>query len=347
MAAKTVKVAVVGLGFMGVTHYFNYKKVKGAELVAVCDVDPKRLAGDWRDIAGNLPTVTSGREDLSGLKRYSNLDELVEDPDIDLVDICLPTHLHADAAIKALNAGKHVFVEKPIALTVRDADRMVETAHKVGRFLMVGQVLRFFPAFRLIKDYHESGTYGKLRALHLRRIISKPTWAEWFLDPKKSGGAIVDLHIHDSDFVQFLFGLPKAVFTRGLIDRKRYGEAEYFVTHYLYDDEDLTVTGMGGNIAMPKFTFEHGYDAFFENATLEFNSRWLPNPVLYTADGKQKEVRLKEVDPYFAELQYAVDCVRKNEQPVLLSAESARNALLLCLKEAESLVKGKPVKVVA
>lgn len=164
---------------------------------------------------------------------------------------------------------------------------------------------------------------------------------------KRADGAIVDLHIHDSDFVQFLFGLPKAVFTRGLIDRKRYGEAEYFVTHYLYDDEDLTVTGMGGNIAMPKFTFEHGYDAFFENATLEFNSRWLPNPVLYTADGKQKEVRLKEVDPYFAELQYAVDCIRKNEQPVLLSAESARNALLLCLKEAESLVKGKPVKVVA
>ncbi len=340
-----VQVAVVGLGFMGITHYFNYKKVKGAKLIAVCDVDPRRLEGDWRDVAGNLPTVTSGREDLSTLKRYNNVNALVEDPDVDLVDICLPTHLHASTAIKALTAGKHVFVEKPIALSVREADQMIEAANKARRFLMVGQVLRFFPAFRYIKESMDKGDYGRLRALHLRRIISKPTWAEWFLDPKKSGGAIVDLHIHDSDFVQFLLGLPKAVFTVGLVDRKRYGEAEYFVTHYLFDDADLTVTAMGGNIAMPKFTFEHGYDAFFEAATIEYNSRWRPNPVLYTEDGKEKEVRLKETDPYLAELQYAVDCIRKNEPPELLSAESARNALLLCLKEAESLNKGKPVKV--
>lgn len=341
-----VRVGIVGLGFMGVTHYYNYKKVKGAQVVAVCDVDPKRLAGDWRDVIGNLPIKTSGREDLSGLKRYDNLDAMMDDPDLDLVDICLPTYLHSQATIKALNAGKHVFVEKPIALTVRDADKMIETAQQAGLLLMVGQVLRFFPEFRLIKDMQESGNYGKLRGLHLKRVISKPTWADWFLDPAKSGGAIVDLHIHDSDFVQFLFGLPKAVFTQGLIDRQ-HSEAEYYVTHYLFDDPDLTVTALGGNLAMPKFVFEHGYDAYFEQATVEFNSRLGKTPVLYTADGKQREVKLKPVDAYFAELQYAVDCVRKNQLPALLSGESARNALLLCLKELESFRKGKPVKVSA
>jgi len=342
-----VRVAVVGLGFMGVTHYRSYKKVKGAKVVAVFSRDPKKLAGDWRSVRGNLPTETGGREDLSGVKRYDDLDAILTDPDVDLVDICLPTYLHAEATIKALQAGKHVLVEKPIALNLRDADRMLEAAQKAGKFLMVGQVLRFFPEFRLIKEMQDSGQYGRLMGLNLRRIISKPTWAadNWFADPQKSGGPIVDLHIHDADFVLFLFGLPQQVFTTGWIDRNR-NTPEYFVTQYLFADKEVTVTSVGGDAAMPKWVFEHGYDAFFERATVEFNSRWGKPPLLFTEDGKQKEVKLKPVDAFVAELQYAVDCVRKNEAPTLISGESARNALMLCLKEAESLQKGKPVKVV-
>jgi predicted dehydrogenase len=348
MAAKTVKVAVVGLGFMGVTHYRSYKKVKGAKVVAVFSRDPKKLAGDWRSVRGNLPTETGGREDLSGVRRYDDLDAILNDPEVELVDICLPTHLHAEATLKALQAGKHVLVEKPIALTLKDADKMVETAQKVGRFLMVGQVLRFFPEFRLLKEMQESGQYGRLKGLHLKRVISKPTWAadNWFADPKKSGGPIIDLHIHDADFVVFLFGMPESVFTTGWIDPQR-DTPEYFVTQYRFADGEVTVTAMGGDAAMPKWVFEHGYDAFFERATVEFNSRFGKPPLLFTEDGKMREVKVKAVDAFVAELQYAVDCVRKNEEPVLLSGESARNALLLCLKEAESLVKGKPVKVVA
>jgi predicted dehydrogenase len=182
-----VGVAVVGLGFMGVTHYRSYKKVKGAKVVAVFSRDPKKLAGDWRSVRGNLPTETGGREDLSGVRRYDDLDAILNDPEVELVDICLPTHLHAEAILKALQAGKHVLVEKPIALTLKDADKMVETAQKVGRFLMVGQVLRFFPEFRLLKEMQESGRYGRLKGLHLKRVISKPTWAadNWFADPKR------------------------------------------------------------------------------------------------------------------------------------------------------------------
>lgn len=342
----TVRVAVVGLGFMGVTHYRSYKKVKGAKVVALFSRDPKKLRGDWRSVRGNLPTETGGQEDLSGIKRYDDLEAILNDPDVDLVDICLPTYLHGEATVKALQAGKHVLVEKPIALTLRDADRMVETAQKVKRFLMVGQVLRFFPEFRLLKDLKESGQYGRLKGLHLKRMISKPTWASdnWFADPKKSGGPIIDLHIHDADFVLFLFGMPQAVFTRGFIDPQR-NTPEYFVTHYLFTDGDITVTAIGGDAAMPKLMFEHGYDAYFERATVQFSSQWGKPPVLYTADGKQREIRLKAQDPFVAELQYAVDCVRENKPPKLLDGESARNALLLCLKEAESLRKGKLVKV--
>lgn len=343
-----VRVAVVGLGFMGVTHYRSYKKVKGAKVTAVFSRDRRKLAGDWRSVRGNLPTETGGREDLSGVKRYDDLDAILNDPDVDLVDICLPTYLHAEATLKALQAGKHVLVEKPIALNLREADSMLETAQKVGRFLMVGQVLRFFPEFRLLKDMQESGQYGRLKGLNLKRVISKPTWAadNWFADPKKSGGPIIDLHIHDTDFVVFLFGLPESVYTRGWFDAGR-ETPEYFVTQYQFADSELTVASIGGDAAMPKWVFEHGYDAFFEKATVEYNSRWGKPPLLFTEDGKQREVKLKAVDPFVAELQYAVDCVRKGQEPVLLSAESARNALLLCLKELESLRKGKPVKVAA
>ncbi|MCS7265936.1 MAG: Gfo/Idh/MocA family oxidoreductase [Armatimonadetes bacterium] len=343
-----VRVAVVGLGFMGVTHYRSYKKVKGAKVVAVFSRDPKKLAGDWRNVRGNLPTETGGHEDLSGVKRYDDLDAILNDPDADLVDICLPTHLHTEATIKALQAGKHVLVEKPIALNLKDADKMIETAQKVGRFLMVGQVLRFFPEFRLLKEMQEKGEYGRLKGLYLRRIISKPTWSaeNWFADPKKSGGPIIDLHIHDADFVIFMFGLPERVFTTGWIDYQR-DTPEYFVTQYQFADKEVAVTAVGGDAAMDSWVFEHGYDAFFERATVEFNSRWGKPPILFTEDGKQKEVKFKTVDPFIAELQYAVDCVRKKEHPALLGAESARNALLLCLKEAESLRKGKPVKVEA
>ncbi len=341
-----VRVGVAGLGFMGVTHYRAYKKVKGAQVQAVFTRDPKKLAGDWRSVRGNLPTETGGREDLSQVRRYDRLEDLLADPDLDLIDICLPTHLHTHVSLQALEARKHVLVEKPIALTVRDADRMLEKADRVGCLLMVGQVLRFFPEFRIIKDYQDSGLYGRLKGLHLKRIISKPTWAadNWFADPKKSGGPIVDLHIHDADFIVSLFGLPQAVTTVGWVDRQR-ETPEYFSSQYHFEDSDLAVTAQGGDPAMPRLVFEHAYDAYFERATVEFNSQTGKPPVLYTQDGKRTEVRLKPADPFATELQYAVQCVAKGEEPVLLSAKAARDALLLCLKEKESLVKGKTVRV--
>src|SRR5262249_50099556 len=151
------------------------------------------------------------------------------------LDICLPTYLHKETAIAALKAGKHVMVEKPIALSIEDADEMVETARETGRALMVGQVLRFFPEFAHIKQVMESGHYGELAAIHLKRVISKPTWArdDWFADTSKTGGAVVDLHIHDADFVQFLFGMPQQVFASGIVGPD--GQVSYLVTEYLYE----------------------------------------------------------------------------------------------------------------
>ncbi|MFA4030179.1 MAG: hypothetical protein GDYSWBUE_001771 [Candidatus Fervidibacterota bacterium] len=340
-----VRVGIAGLGFMGVTHYRAYKKIRGARVEAVATRDPKKLQGDWRSVGGNLPTPIGGFEDLSGIRRYSNLDDLFSDPDIDMIDICLPSYLHAEAAIKALRNGKHVFVEKPIALTVEDADEMVKVAKEQGRYLMVGQVLRFFPEFALIKRMQQEGKYGKIRGAFFKRVITRPTWSDWFSDPQKSGGAVVDLHIHDSDFVQYLFGMPKAVFSRGLIGEN--GDVEYIFTQYIFDDPDLCVSAESGMIAMSGLTFEHGYAVYFERATVRFDSLWGNPPLLFTQDGKKKRVRVAQRDAFVDELSYAINCIRKGVEPEIISGEAARNSLLICLKEKESVLTGKPVEISA
>src|SRR5438034_11700024 len=118
-----VRIGIVGVGFMGMIHYLAARKVKGARVEAICSRDEKKLAGDWRDIRGNFGP-RGEMMDLSALRTYRQLDKLLADPAIDLVDVCNPTHLHPETAIQALRAGKHVLVEKAIALDPSDADAM-------------------------------------------------------------------------------------------------------------------------------------------------------------------------------------------------------------------------------
>lgn len=338
------KVGIIGLGFMGVTHFNCWQKVRGSKIVAVCDTDKKRLSGDWSTIAGNLG-LKSGRQDLSGIRRYSSAEDIIADEEVELIDVCLPTYLHPQVAIAALKGGKHVIVEKPIALDVRSANRMIAAAEKAGRHLMVAQVLRFIPEFRLIQELIESGEYGKVKGLHLKRIGAKPEWGyqNWFQDPKRSGGGILDLHIHDTDFVRHLFGMPQQVRSSGVITPQ--GEIEYVVTQYVYPDSNLCVTAQGGTVAAKGLPFEHGYDLFMEHATVEYNLTWGGPPTIYLQDGKKRKLRVKAVDGFQAELQYASDCLRKGEEPEMLSAESARDSLLLVQKEMQSVRSGRPVRV--
>src|SRR5262245_9084451 len=114
-----VRIGLVGIGFMGMIHYLAAGRLRGARVAAVCSRDRKKLAGDWRGIRGNLGPAGT-QMDLGAVKRYERLDELLADPDLDLVDITTPTHLHAEMTRAALRAGKHVLVEKAIALRPED-----------------------------------------------------------------------------------------------------------------------------------------------------------------------------------------------------------------------------------
>jgi len=346
-----LNVGIVGVGFMGMIHYLSYQKVRGAKVAALCEVDKKRLAGDWRSIKGNFgPAGTM--MDLSGIATYRRLDDLLADENIDMVDICLPPSMHADAAIKAFKAGKHVFCEKPLALTTADAKRMVAASEKAGKMLLVGHVLPLFPEFHFAPKTVVSGKYGRLLGGTFKRVISDPLWLPDFYKPDKVGGPMLDLHVHDAHFIRLLFGMPTAVDSRG---RMRGKVVEYFNTQFSFDDPSLVVTAASGVINQQGRPFMHGYEIQFEKATLLFDfavigdagELLMPCTVL-TDKGKVVRPKLGSGDPVDAfelEIKEVVKSIRTGKPSSILAADLARDAIVLCHKQTDSVKKGRPVKV--
>lgn len=345
-----IRVGIAGIGFMGMTHYLAYQKIRGVKVAAVCEQDPKRLAGDWRTIKGNFGPQGEIM-DLSGVAKYAELDEMFADPTLDVIDCCLPPSWHAKVTVAALKAGKHVFCEKPIALTARDAAKMVQTAEQAGKLLMIGHVLPFFPEYKFAYETITGGKYGKLLGGHFKRIISDPAWLPNFYDPQKVGGPMLDLHVHDAHFIRLVFGMPKAVHTVGTM---RGEVAERFTTQFIFDPPKM-VTASSGVIAQQGRPFTHAYEIYLEKATLFFDYMALPSvgdvstPVtVLLENGKILRPTFSAAGPteaFQAELTEMVRSVRTNAQFPLLAGDLARDALTLCQKQTESIVRGRPVKV--
>ena len=339
-----VRIGIVGLGFMGRIHYLAARRLTGATVAAVCSRDVVKLAGDWRSTRGNFGPEP-GQVDLAGVKTYAAFADLLADPDIDLIDICAVTDQHAPLAVAALNAGKHVLVEKAIALTPADADAMLAAARAAGKLLMVAHVLPFFPEFKFAADTIRGGQYGKVVAAHFKRVIARPDWSADIADAAKTGGPAVDLHIHDTHFIGLVCGVPKEVFAVGTVAG---GAVTYLTTSYLYGPGGPAVTCSSGALSMPGRAFAHGYEIYLERATLVYDSGGTPLTLL-TADGKAEQPQLAGGgDPLAAfadELQAAMDGVAAGKEPDLLSGRLARDALVLCHRECESVKTGRPVAV--
>jgi predicted dehydrogenase len=339
---RMVGIGIVGVGFMGMIHYLAAQRASGLRIVALCSRDPKKLAGDWTSIQGNFgPRGT--QMDLSGLGCYRDFDELLADPKIDLVDLCVPNDSHASMAIQALQAGKHVLVEKPIALSTSSADQMVDAARTSGKLLMVGHVLPFFQEFAFALEAVRSGRYGPLQAAHLFRVISKPDWSSGIADPGRTGGPAVDLHIHDTHFIALSCGTPRAVHSRGVVHA---GAVVHLTTQYLYDQPDLTVSCTSGALSQPGRPFAHGFEFYLERATLAFEYARLagedhlamPLSVILP-DGSVERPSLGSGDPidsFARELTFAAAAVATGQEPDQLSGTVARHALKLCLAEIAS-----------
>jgi predicted dehydrogenase len=339
-----VRIGIVGIGFMGMIHYLATKRLHGAQLAAVCSRDPKKLAGDWRGIRGNFGPPGE-LVDLGGVKKYDRVEALLADPDIDLIDVCAPTDQHAAIAGAALIAGKHVLVEKAIALTPEDASAMVALAKKAGKLLMVAHVLPFFPEFAYAAQAIRGGQFGKLLAADFKRVISRPDWSTDISDPARTGGPAVDLHIHDTHFIGLICGVPARVFSTGVIEG---GAVAYLTTQYLYGPGGPAVSCSSGAIAQKGRPFVHGYEIYLEKATLVYESGATPLTVL-TADGQVEQPKLDgggdPITAFAAEIQAAVNGVASGRESPLLSGQLARDALVLCHKEIESVRTGAAVAV--
>jgi predicted dehydrogenase len=290
--------------------------------------------------------------DLSKVKTYAKLDEMIADPDIDLIDVCLPPWAHAEVAIDALKAGKHVFCEKPIALTASDAKRMVDAASKYYRLLMIGHVLPMYPEFEFAFKAATEGRYGRLLGGNFKRITADPKWLKHFYEADKIGGPMLDLHIHDAHFIRLLFGMPKAVFSNG---RMRGQVAEFFTTQFLFDDADLAVAATSGAIRQQGRSFTHAFEIHFEKATLLYDfavvgdkpANLMPLTVL-TADDKVKHPKLGSGDPMAAfqkELTEVVRSVQNGEPSPLLDGALARDAVVLCQKQTQSVRSGRIARI--
>ena len=345
-----IHVGIAGIGFMGMTHYHAYQQIRGVRVAALCEQDPQRLAGDWRSIKGNFGPQGQIM-DLGGIARYADLDPMLADPKLDLIDICLPPAWHAKVTIAALRAGKHVFCEKPIALSPADAGRMVDTARQVGKLLMIGHALPFFPEYRFAYEAIQSGKYGKLLGGHFKRIISDPDWLPDFYNPEKVGGPMLDLHVHDAHFIRLVCGMPRAVQSVGTM---RGEVVERFSTQFLFDPP-RTVTATSGVINQQGRPFTHGYEIYLEKATLFFDYMAIPTSgdavtplTVLLENGKVLRPKLGSGDPtqaFVAELGEVVRAIRGNVASPLLAGELARDAVILCRKQTESVIRGRAVKV--
>lgn len=298
-----IKVGLIGCGFMGAMHANCYRSLAGVEVAAVADIRPEKAAAL-----------------AQGATVYADGMDLIAEADVDVIDICLPTFLHAKYALAAMDKVRYVFVEKPVALTVSEGEAMLAKAREVGCFVQVGQVIRFWDEYVALRDMVKSNKYGRVVNANFRRISPRPDWGwqDWLLDASLSGGAAQDLHIHDIDYVLSVFGEPETLFSV----KNTLSETNSYVNTLLrYHDKAITVEGTWD---LPGcHPFEATFRVVFEKAVVEnAGGKFL----LYTNDGVEEIVlekatvgtaaaggNISDLGGYYNELKYFCEKVAAGE----------------------------------
>ncbi len=331
-----VKVGIVGAGFMGKMHAGCYDVLPDAQLIGIVD----REIGKAREIA-----------DRYGTKACPSLKELLKDP-VDIVDICLPTYLHKEGVIESVRAGKHVLCEKPIALNTGDATEMISETKEAGVKFMVAHVIRFWPEYVKLKEIFDSQRLGRLKSLTCKRLSPMPTWSwqNWLMDPEKSGSALIDLHIHDTDFILYLLGKPASVFTQTI--KTEIGHSHVWS---IFEYSDKVATAEAAWDLPANFPFLMAFAAVFEKGTVEFDSQKKKSLAIY--DGENVEYpevqsekmqgggNISELGGYYNEIKYFVECVKRGEEPELVTPEEAKASLELVLTEIKSAESGQKILI--
>jgi len=331
---------LLGVGFIGKVHATAYSQMNNAELVAIADTDDTNR----HSMAEKLPAVDT----------YTDAEEVLKRDDIDMIDICLPTYEHKRYAIKAIEAGKHVLCEKPMALSVEETEQMIESAEKSDKKFMIAHVIRFWAEYVKAKEILDSGELGKALEISALRLGTTPASSvgNWMLDPMKSGGAILDLSIHDIDFVTWLLGEPKRVYAQGI--RSKYGAWDHMITMITYADETKAIVE-GGWLMPPTYPFTMGLRIKCERGCIEFDFKAGVNIekreeagavlTVYKEDEPPEYPEVTPKDGYLNEIEYFVDCINEDKDPDLVTPKEASLAVKLALAARESAETGKVIEI--
>jgi predicted dehydrogenase len=312
--------------------------VPGAKVVAVCESNPKVLASAGEAKGGNVGGAAESI-DLNALQVFHDLDALLASGEVDAVSITLPTFLHADTTVRALGAV-HVLCEKPMALTVEDCDRMAAAARASGKVLQVGHCVRFWPEYAVTREIVRDGRYGAVVAATFRRYSALPGWSpdSWFADEARSGGQPLDLHIHDSDYIHHVFGLPESV--SSVADPAQ----TYIATQYRYPGGPPVVAESTWRMA-PAFSFEMSFNVVLERATVVYDLTRTPSFRVLPADGAAFTPELPPGDGYSREVEHFARAAAGEAVEPVVTPEQSRDTVRLVLAERQSAREGRPVVV--
>lgn len=326
---------------MGVTHIRAHLQTPGMRVAAICDPTGRGLDGNFSDVPGNVGSDEPVKLDMNEVKAYLAVEDLFANDTIDLFDICAPTTTHEDLAVAALETGKHVLCEKPLARTVEQARCIAKAAGSSKGHFMTAMCLRFWPEWAWLKRAVEGGRYGRVLAAHFRRVAEPPAWGQGiYLDGQRSGGALLDLHVHDVDFVHHLFGMPKSVYATGF--SKVSGAIDHVLAQYEVEG-GASVSATGSWAMTPGFGFNMAYRVVFENATADYDiARAKESLRLFEADGSNHTIAFSAGDGYAGEMQHLAESIEKGEAPSV-TADDGVAAVEICAAEEESINTGKVV----
>jgi predicted dehydrogenase len=340
-----VGVGIIGMGFMGATHFRAYQAAHAAgfqcRVIAVSDRSPERLMGHG-DVVGNISTGHGERLfDPTQLRTCKDPRDLLSDPRVHLVSICTHTETHVDLALAAIRAGKHVLVEKPVAVRSEDARKLAAAVRESGKLCMPAMCMRFWPGWTWLRDRVRDGRFGKVHSAVFQRLGTVPTWSpEFYGDPARSGGSHFDLHIHDTDFIQWCFGPPRRVVSTGSI--------MHVTTLYQYDADrgPRHVVAEGGQDCSPGFGFRMRFTVAFEKATADFELSRTPTVLLHR-DGKSEPVELPHGTAYDGQIRHLLDAIlgARGDADLMATMDEAVAVTELLEAERKSFETGEPVAV--
>jgi len=337
-------IAIVGFKFMGTTHAQVLQSLDHANLAAIVDRNPSQAAEYQKSLGLKLPV-------------YPSLKSLLSEVEVDAIDICVPTDAHLGVALEAISAGKHLFCEKPLTLNMEDAQTLCEAVQHGGVMAQVGHCIRFWPEYQALAGLVQSRIEGKLLSLDMKRRSARPpnNGRNWLNHEECSGGAALDLHIHDTDFISSLFGTPQAVTSIGTKD-----ETGWSQIHTLYHYEDVAAAAEGGWNSPSTWEFQMAFRAVFERATVDYDSRSRPT-LSITREGEETQPlpfgatpldqsasglgNITDLGGYRNELGYFIDCLERGESPLIATPEQAMESLRIVLAEIQSAELGRTIRL--